>query len=338
MPSRARPLLALAAALAMPVASCSPPAPKVAEHPTAAGVAAIDGARLAGPHPVGLRASAGPGGAMWLFYPAATDKAAGPAPSLTADYKTALARRFDGQAAADLIAARGPVAWGAAPLAGAHPLLIFTPGASMGSHGYRALLAGLASRGYVVAALDPLGSPPVGDARYGEAADAIGRTAQALAARDAIDGIPIDRRCVAAIGHSLGGAASVLALARSPVPLAGAVNIDGDYSGPAKAPAAARPILYITGHDQTEGDSNFRRREAVWALVANGQASARHVELADLRHFDVHDAALLPAATIPSRLRIHRFGPMGGTRALATVDALIADFLARATAGCRAKE
>jgi len=318
------------------VAACTPSAPKVADHPTAAGVAAIDGARLAGAHPVGLRAADGPDGPLWLFYPASSDASAGSAAPLPPDYVISLARRFGGQAAADLIAARGPVAWDAPPLAGRHPLLIFTPGASMGGQGYRALLAGIASHGYVVAALDPLGSPPVSDQRYADAADALGRAARTLAAQGSLDGVAFDRGCLVAIGHSIGGAAAVLALTRSPVPLVAAINLDGDYSGAAKASAPARPILYVTGSDPTEAERSVRRRAADWALVAGDNPAAHRVELGNLRHLDFHDAALLPAVTIPSGLRHRRFGPLGGARALASIDAEVSAFLKTVTAACAA--
>ena len=216
-----------------------------------------------------------------LFYPAGDGGAVG-----RAGRSDALARRFGEAAAADLATAKGPALGDAPPLAGAHPLLLFAPGASLGSTDYRWLLAGLASRGMLVAGLDPDGSPPASEGRVAEARNALVRAAKGASALGSYGKVTR----VDLAGHSIGGAAAVAALAQ--LPGARAVDIDGDFLGVSNAPAAG-PVLLLSGRNPDEPASAEVRRTADWQRVSNGRG--QRILMLAMRHLGATDAALLPA-------------------------------------------
>lgn len=235
-----------------------------------------------------------------VFYPA--DGGGSDARSEPGD---GLARRFGAEAAADLAAARGPARRDATVKPGDYPLLIFAPGAGLGSSDYRWLLAGLASRGAVIVGLDPQSSPSASERRVEELRDQMIRVARAalhdegLARAGTITGITV-------AGHSIGGAAAAAALAG--LPGARAANIDGDFLGVSNAPAKG-PVLFISGGHPDEPARSERRRTGEWQVVANGMG--RRLMLDDMRHLGATDAALLPPARRnrdlgPDPLAMHR--------------------------------
>lgn len=283
---------------------------------------AIEAVRPGGPHPVGV--AEGPalasGATTRLYYPAADAsgevRAEGPSP----DHRADLARRFGPDAAGILAQAVTAARRGAAPATGRFPLVVFQPGASMGGGDYRLLIEDVASRGYVVLVLNPEGSPPVSGGRYRQAAAELVE-AVALARSGAVAGIEGDR--VAVIGHSLGGAAAVMALAD--LPGAVAVNLDGDYNGPTRIPADGR-VLYLLGRTEGEADRSRDRRARVWREAAQGASDAVALQVPDVRHFDFADAALIQDA-VPEDRRRTRFGAIGGAKAHALTTDLVAGFL-----------
>jgi dienelactone hydrolase len=175
-----------------------------------------------------------------------------------------------------------------------------------------------------------MGSPAANQARYDEAAHEIAAAVRALVADR---GIGFDRACVIAVGHSIGGAAAVLAMTRTP-DVAAAINIDGDFAGASRTTARARPILYLTGQNDGEGTRSRDRRRQDWMLVAGGSPAARRVEEPEMRHLDILDAALLPEASIPGARRRDRFGPLGGREAHRRIDASVTGFLDHIAQGC----
>lgn len=303
---------------------CSPPQARsgAGEETSAVTAAAIEAVRPGGPHPVGV--AEGPalasGAATRLYYPAADAsgerRAEGPNP----DHRVNLTRRFGADAAGILAQAMTAARHDAAPAAGRFPLVVFQPGASMGGGDYRLLLEDIASRGYVVLALNPEGSPPVSVERYRQAAAELVE-AVVLARSGAVAGIEGDR--VAVIGHSLGGASAVMALAD--LPGAVAVNLDGDYNGPTRIPSGGR-VLYLLGRTEGEADRSRDRRARVWREAAQGVADAVALQVRDVRHFDFADVALIQDA-VPQDRRRTRFGPIGGMKAHALTTDLVVGFL-----------
>lgn len=263
---------------ALALAGCEAREPATADP---ASVAALDAVTLPGAQPVGWTRLDLGGQPVLLFYPAKADGTLEPTPR-----SEALARRFGETAAADLAAARGPARHDATPLAKPYRLILFAPGAGLGARDYRWLLAGLASRGALVAGIDPDGSPSASADRPAAIAGALvqaSRGAPSLARFGPVES-------VAVAGHSLGGAGAVLALAS--LPASRAANLDGDFLGASRAPAAG-PVLLLSGRNPDEPARADARRSADWALVANGQG--RRVVLPTMRHLGATDAALLPA-------------------------------------------
>jgi pimeloyl-ACP methyl ester carboxylesterase len=300
------------AALLVVGAACSrPPAPAEADLRA---VAAIDATPTAGRWPVGSEYRALAGERVLLLGPNVTrsSDAVPLAEPLPRAYLVALERRFGRTAAASLARARGPLQPGIVPPPGPLPWLIFAPGAGLGARDYRLLLADLASHGTWVIALAPLGSRDASAAAGQDMAARFARIATA-ARQDAQLGPRMDPAGPLLVGHSLGGAAAVAALAEVRE-ARGAIDIDGDFLPGLARRAPARPILYITGDERGDDVAVRQRRSADWRQVSAGNAGARRLALARMRHFDVADAAALPAALIPQRNRNTRFGPDGGDR------------------------
>jgi dienelactone hydrolase len=279
---------------------------------------------------VGVLSAPGSGEDLLVYYPAAS--AAPPIARPAADRSRPaehIVRRFGAPAASALAAADFAVP-DAAPAEQPRPAVIFSPGASFGACDYRLLLQELASRGYVVVGLHPLSSPRASRERYVEAPreflTAVARLSEMnrqgpLAGR-------IDIAKLAFVGHSLGGAAAILALQNTPS-VRVAVNLDGDF-GPGQTGAAAPggKVLYLLG----AGDPSQARRLSDWRKVTRGSAVAIALQAASLGHLDFLDAALLPRSQL-ARPGGQGFGPIGGQRARQTVAALLTGFLDERLAG-----
>ncbi|RYE02646.1 MAG: alpha/beta fold hydrolase [Sphingomonadales bacterium] len=199
-----------ALALLLLVGGCGdPPPPPQDAKPSIEAIAAIDKVAPGGAHQIGAAEANG----LWLYYPT-QGQAKGTEPARPRAYVDALARRFGPVAAASLDATPLHARWGAEPVKGARPLVVFAPGAGMGGRDYRVLAEALASRGYAVAMLDPLGSPPVSTERYAEIADALAAAVATLRA-DPEWSPRLDLSRVVLAGHSIGGAGAVLAFGRA---------------------------------------------------------------------------------------------------------------------------
>jgi len=289
-----------------------------------ADVAPIEAVQPRGPYAVGVAALPAAHGAAdgRLYYPAG-DGGAAPAPSMTPERSRMLERRFGPAVASALDRAITAARRDAPSLPGPFPLVIFQPGANMGSDDYRLLIEDLASRGYAVLALNPRHSPGASRERYAAAADEI----LAALARVRADGSPlfaeVDATRLAFVGHSLGGAAGILALSRAPGAVA--VNLDGDLPPGSAAPPEAS-ILYVLGQTAGEAERSRNRRADVWRGLSGGSDNDEALQVATMKHFDFTDAALLQAR-IPPDLRRPRFGEIGGDRAHALTGDLVAAFL-----------
>jgi len=309
-------LLSVAAAILC--LGCAP-APEAAAPVDPAPVEAV---RPAGPHAVGVMEGSQTAGGR-LYYPA-LDAGEARAIALTDARREKLTQRFGAGVADALGRAVTAARVDAAPAPGRFPLVIFAPGSNMAAGDYRLLIEDLASRGYVVLALDPNGAPPASEERYAAAADemiaALTRiTTEAPAPVAAV----IDRDHVALVGHSLGGAAALIALPRAPGAVA--INLDGDMmAAPAVPPSAS--VLYVIGYTPPENDRSRARRAGVWRDLSAGVADAVALQITDFRHFDYADAALLQDG-VAEPMRQARFGPLGGAKAHALTTDLIAAFL-----------
>lgn len=292
---------------------------------TAVDPAPVEAVRPTGPYALGV--TAGPtvanGVESRLYYPATTGDGLAQAEVMTTEHQAGLARRFGAGVAEALGRAVSVARRDVPPADGRFPLVIFTPGAAMGASDYRLLLEGLVSKGYVVLALNPEGSPGVSAARYGAAADEL-VAALAVARSDGTPALAVaDPARAAFVGHSLGGAAAVMALSRTPDAVA--VNLDGDLNA-APAVSGTASVLYLLGQTEGESDRSRARRAGVWRDLSAGVGDAVALQVVTLKHFDFADAALLQQ-NMPQDRRSARFGAIGGRAAHDLTVDLVAAFL-----------
>lgn len=148
-------------------------------------------------------------------------------------------------------------------LAGRLPVVLFSPGGGVSRVEYTVLAEALASRGYLVVAVDHTGEAPVELANGRLVLAAWGAPAPrdpiaAAAARRLADMRFVLRRLptlpkgprpdlgrIAAVGHSLGGSTAAALLLTEPRVRAG-VDLDGTIFGPAAKRGVPRPFLVLT--------------------------------------------------------------------------------------------
>ena len=293
----------------------------------------------------------------WLYYPAAEATGAG---SVALDgawaeaYRPTLVRRI-GRAAADaMLQATWHSADGGIAAPGRFPVLVFAHGYRQLPTNYSALIEAMVARGYAVLAPASPGVADVvlfeggriaerqglGDGMYDLQALDIASAVAELARLDAADGQPyaghLDLSRVGVFGHSLGGAAAVLAAARIPA-IRAAANLDGDYSGTTASARPRVPLLYVTTQppnrevaplDAWDDESNERRRARIWQGIAADSPRALRVRIGGMFHSNFQDEALLPVAAVPSKLRGTRFGSIDGARGIDLSVRLLAGFFA----------
>ncbi|HJQ54952.1 MAG TPA: hypothetical protein VJ825_14025 [Gemmatimonadaceae bacterium] len=243
------------------------------------------------------------------------------------------------------------------------PVLLFTPGLSWLATDYSVLVEDLASHGYIVVGISPVGfSDPVvfPDGRVtgrslGNGAS-IG-TDQSYIADDAVfvlrairdldrngflrDRIDLGR--VGAFGHSIGGAMSVVLAARDTAVRA-AINIDGDVMGDARDARPHQPLLFINSDTPTtdESPSNWppkrvelfhqglerseKRRADEWTNTSSQSVSPHRVKIIGARHLNFTDAALASDRAISREARWMKFGSIDPGRALTITSELVRSF------------
>ncbi|GAB2872528.1 lipase [Streptomyces mayteni] len=220
-----------------------------------------------------------------MFYPARAGTGR-PAPYLAAEEARLLleSQRLEGvvtpgEVAATRISARS----GARPAAGRYPLVVLSPGFSLPRTTLTLLAEELASRGYVVAAVDhayeSVGTLFPGgrmltcvacETTGGMAAVAEGRAADLSFVLDRLTGPRpawrhaglIDAARIGMAGHSIGGNATAVTMAGDPRVCAGA-NLDGTFFAPVSAEGlGGRPFLMLgteSLHRPGGGDESWDR-------------------------------------------------------------------------------
>ncbi|MFF7341784.1 alpha/beta hydrolase family protein [Streptomyces sp. NPDC008163] len=208
---------------------------------------------------------------------------------------------------------------GAAPARGRFPLVVLSPGFGQGRSTLTALATDLASRGYVVAAVDHAHESlttvfPGGRALPCAACDYVERAGYegyAEVARNRAKDVPflldrltgahpawryasmIDRRRIGMAGHSIGGnsAASTMAADRR---VRAGVNMDGTFFDP--VPAAGlrgRPFMMLgTEADHASGGTSDTTWDRDWARLDGWK---RWLTVAGAGHFTFTDLPLLGA-------------------------------------------
>ncbi|WP_297615573.1 alpha/beta hydrolase family protein [Nocardia sp.] len=215
------------------------------------------------------------------------------------------------------------------------PVVLFSPGYGAPRAFYTGLVTDLASRGFVVLAVDhpyesavteladgtiatPTGQFPGNDAD-GDRYMAEQLSVRAADLRFVVDQLDrsdtvgvlagrLDTDHVAAIGHSFGGATAVAAAALDPR-IKAAVNIDGTLYGDLPDRALQRPFLLLeSDHSETGHSAQFLDRNR--SLIQHLQVGGFRYEIAEANHFSFTDAPLFLAA--PARFVLAQF--IGGSR------------------------
>lgn len=292
--------------------------------PAAYAQAAFVTPRPSGPHAIGRVERSIGSRSVLIHYPAIGEIGATVRGARMPDaHLDNLTRRFGAPAAQALWFGAGFAQPGAAARAGSFPAVLFAPGMRLLPHDYRALLEDVASHGYVVVALSPDATDPRAIADQLVAARS---AAQAWADdRDDRLGAVVDAARFGATGHSIGGAAAVLAASRD-AGLTCAANLDGDHIGAAAAARPRQAVLYLASSDAHEPSRSRERRARTWREVSARSTGATWVRMRDAAHFNMLDAALLQAQMLADK-RNGRFGAIEPAQGLALTGALLRAFL-----------
>lgn len=139
-------------------------------------------------------------------------------------------------------------------------------------------------------------------------------TLEKWAVDDPVFGGKLDLSRIGSFGHSFGGA-TALEVCRVDTRCRAAVNMDGGLYGDIRTEPAVRPLLLMTSADSS------RNTEAVqkWTkMIANADAPAYWLELPNSTHFSFTIAQLLSPMLVP-----RNFNPRAG---LHTIDTYLARF------------
>lgn len=231
------------------------------------------------------------------------------------------------------------------------PVVIFSPGYGAPRATYTGLATRLASRGFVVFALDhPFESAvtqlPDGRVvgtqeillpgerdktgymarqqviRVADVRFVIDQLARPETLSPPLSGSPIDASKVAVVGHSFGGAASIAALSEDPRVVA-AANIDGTPYGDLPDRKLTRPFLLLQS-DQAETRHGDRFNNGNGKLLAAMTAPGFRYEIKRANHYSFTDVPFFVAA--PGRWLLARV--MGGGRGPVATQQAAADILA----------
>ncbi|MFL6143231.1 MAG: alpha/beta hydrolase family protein [Labedaea sp.] len=239
-----------------------------------------------------------------LYYPAVRGTG-GPAPYMDLAEATALAAfaqlgpRFTAQR---LASTRTWSHTNARALPGPHPLVLLSPGFTVPRHTLTALAEDLASRGYLVAAVDHAFESvatkfPGGvlrcaacdlPAQIGNAAIALNRGLDLSFVLDELRHHPLaDESRVAVVGHSMGGDAAATAM-RADRRVDAGVNLDGPMD---PADPLDRPFLLLGSlDDHSPGGSFDPSWDAVWPHLSGWK---RWLTVTNADHFSFTDLDLL---------------------------------------------
>ncbi|MBX9403194.1 hypothetical protein K4L06_17935 [Lysobacter sp. BMK333-48F3] len=238
----------------------------------------------------------------------------------------------------------------APPLASTRPwpVVLFSPGYGASRGFYSGLLADLASRGFVVLALDHPYEVSVTQLADGRLATPIERLppddpgqlhymamrmeVRAEDLRGVLDRVQrgdgfgalsarMDRTRVAAIGHSFGGAAAIAAAMADPR-LRAAANLDGTLYGRALRQRLEVPLLLLES-DRRETGHSERYLQGTAALIRHLRAGGYRYQIAAANHYSFTDVPLFLAP--PARWLLGRL--VGGSRGAAATQALSNDLL-----------
>ena len=223
---------------------------------------------------------------------------------------------------------------------GGYPAVVFSPGYGVPHALYTSLFEDLASRGFVVIALDhtyetdavqfPGGelvrrALPANPLRYrlllqiiGQRIEDVRFVVRSLAAVNVRARQNIDPDRVGVFGHSLGGLTAAATMGRERSIRSGA-DLDGSIFGPGARRALERPFMIMTEH----GDGTMKR---FWRKLRGPRPFVR---IAGTRHLNFSDWSVLAPWLRTTRGRLPAVGPIEGVRALRIERKYLAAFFGR---------
>lgn len=214
---------------------------------------------------------------------------------------------------------------------GPWPVVIFSPGYGASRAFYTSVVAGLASEGFVVLALDHPYEAAIVELSDGRIATPIENFSSADSSRrhfmevrqalrvedirfvlDHLEWLPfaarLNRERIAAIGHSFGGASAVRSL-EADSRLYAAANIDGTIYGEISDEPLRKPFLLLESDPKDTGHSEIYMEGNGKFLTRAGKLGKRE-RLADANHYSFTDVPLLFSP--PGRYALSLL--MGGSR------------------------
>ncbi|MFX0580647.1 alpha/beta hydrolase family protein [Nocardia nepalensis] len=240
------------------------------------------------------------------------------------------------------------------------PVVLFSPGYGAPRAFYTGLVSDLASRGFVVLAIDhpyeaavteladgtiatQVENFPDNDAdgerymidqlevRRGDLSFVIDQLDRPEAVGSLADRLDTDH--IAAIGHSFGGASAIAAAADDPR-IKAAANIDGTLYGDIPGRALQRPFLLLES-DHAETGHSGRYLDRNRDLIQHLRAVGFRYEIAEANHFGFTDVPLFLAA--PARFALAQFigGERGPVDTQHTANDILAEFLREPLGGPR---
>ncbi|MFF2087830.1 alpha/beta hydrolase family protein [Nocardia sp. NPDC058176] len=248
-------------------------------------------------------------------------------------------RSIDSHASADVPLAQDRAQW---------PVVLFSPGYGAPRAFYTGLVTDLASRGFIVLAVDHPYESGVTELADGTIATTVGQIAdddpdgtrfmtEHLDTRTAdlrfvLDQLTrpevlgpladrVDLGTLTATGHSLGGAAALSALAADPR-LTAAANIDGTLYGPLPEHTLNRPVLLLES-DRSETGHSQRYLDGNGMLLDRLDAPGFRYEINEADHYSFTDVPQFLSA--PARFVVTRI--LGGSRGPAATQRATNDIL-----------
>jgi pimeloyl-ACP methyl ester carboxylesterase len=240
------------------------------------------------------------------------------------------------------------------------PLLLFSHGLGWSTLEYSAIIHELVSAGYIVAAVNSSPLAPVLQASTGKfltatapkdkyqlAADDLLFVLQEIKKNNAL--IPvIDKHAnlkqIGVGGHSLGGAAAILAASVAPE-IKAAVNMDGDMMDASMKAAPKGSVLFLnqipSAFENRSFDEMIKDQSIGWRYQQMNNTTANvsggmYISIAGMYHSNFQDYALMPDGWITENIRKARLGPIDGKSCLQLITNTLITYFDQELKGKRA--